>query len=31
LVHNIDLDSSHQLIVKGSRTNHYKIWYFFNK
>jgi hypothetical protein len=25
LVHNIDLDSSHQLIVKGSRTNHYKI------
>ena len=25
LVHNIDLDPSHQLVVKGSRTNHYKI------
>jgi hypothetical protein len=25
LVHNVDLDPLHQLVVKGSRTNHYKI------
>jgi hypothetical protein len=31
LVHNIDLDPSHQLVVKGSRTNNYKIWYFSDK